>query len=90
MTITIASVHSCVCCMQTPFMRSPVGLLTAQDEVLSHRLGLVPIRADPDLFESKAGQSAESSCCLLHHLSSPSIVGPCSWCRHELCGAELL
>ena len=35
-----------------------VAFPTAQDEVLSHRLGLVPIRADPDLFESKAGQSA--------------------------------
>ena len=29
-----------------------------QDEVLSHRLGLVPVRADPDLFECKSGWSA--------------------------------
>ena len=24
-----------------------------QDEVLSHRLGLIPVKIDPDLFESK-------------------------------------
>ena len=29
-----------------------------QDEVLSHRLGLVPVRVDPDLFDSKSGWSA--------------------------------
>ena len=34
---------------------SPIDL---QDEVLSHRLGLVPVRVDPDLFESKSGWSA--------------------------------
>jgi DNA-directed RNA polymerase I and III subunit RPAC1 len=44
-----------------PFCLVEVPLLSLtcaadmQCEVLSHRLGLVPIRADPDLFRSKTG-----------------------------------
>ena len=34
------------------------GLSALQDEVLSHRLGLVPVRVDPDLFECKSGWHA--------------------------------
>ena len=28
-----------------------------QDEVLAHRLGLVPLKLDPELFQDKAGAS---------------------------------
>lgn len=30
-----------------------------QDEVLAHRLGLLPIRADPRLFDYKSGMSRD-------------------------------
>ncbi|KAJ8979642.1 hypothetical protein NQ317_001349 [Molorchus minor] len=32
-----------------------------QDEVLAHRLGLIPLKADPRLFESKTDASAEGT-----------------------------
>lgn len=40
-----------------------------QDEVLAHRLGLIPIRADPRLFEYRnAGKTSQTYC--VHLLSS--------------------
>lgn len=33
-----------------------------QDEVLAHRLGLIPLKADPRLFEFKEGKSIFSIC----------------------------
>jgi len=35
-----------------------MAFVDVQDEVLSHRLGLVPIRTDPERFESKSGEFA--------------------------------
>ncbi len=32
---------------------------TVQDEVLAHRLGLIPLDADPTLFEYKTSKSAD-------------------------------
>lgn len=34
-----------------------------QDEILAHRLGLVPIKADPRLFEYRNSGKFQSSCC---------------------------
>ncbi len=33
-----------------------------QDEVLAHRLGLIPISADPRMFEYRVHQEGNSSC----------------------------
>ena len=39
--------------IETIFMQDNTSII--QDEVLSHRVGLVPIKADPRLFEFKKG-----------------------------------
>jgi DNA-directed RNA polymerases I and III subunit RPAC1 len=39
--------------IETVFMQDNTSII--QDEVLSHRIGLVPIKADPRLFEFKKG-----------------------------------
>lgn len=48
------------CCMQVPTMAIEKVLIAnntsvVQDEVLAHRLGLIPIKADPRLFEYLSG-----------------------------------
>lgn len=48
------------CCWQVPTMAIEKVLIAnntsvVQDEVLAHRLGLIPIKADPRLFEYLSG-----------------------------------
>lgn len=54
-------VSVCLPCLQVPtmaiekvFIANNTSLI--QDEVLAHRLGLIPIKADPRLFDYLSGQ----------------------------------
>jgi hypothetical protein len=56
-----------------------------QDEVLSHRLGLIPIQADPRMFKYLYGTSTAfgffSSKPFSHHLLSLAALSPCLECN---------
>lgn len=41
--------------LQCPVRQLTAGLGCMQDEMLAHRLGLVPLKVDPNLFEIKTG-----------------------------------
>jgi len=62
---------------QHHIMQSVQDACTVQDEVLAHRLGLIPLDADPALFEYKTSKSADS----VHNLL---VLELCHHCIHAL------